>query len=57
MIEPPAELVDCFGTQVQSLDERIRSNVSDSRTLTDQRDALLPKLVSGKVRLEMSSKP
>ena len=52
VIEPLAELVDCFGIQVQSLDRRIRSSVSDSCTLTDQRDALLPSLVSGDVRVE-----
>ena len=51
VIEPPAELVDCFETQVQLLDQRIRSNSSGSRILTDQRDALLPKLVSGELRM------
>ena len=51
VIEPPVELVNCFETQVQSLDQRLRSNLSDSRTLTVQRDALLPKLVSGEVSL------
>ena len=53
VIEPPAELVDCFENQTQSLDKRIRSNASDSRTLAAQRDALLPKLVSGEMRVEM----
>ncbi len=51
VIEPPAKLVDCFETYVQSLDERIRSSVSESRILTAQRDALLPRLVSGEVRV------
>ena len=51
VIQPPAELVDCFETQVKSLDQRIRSNVSSSRTLTDQRDTLLPKLISGELRV------
>ena len=34
VIEPLAKLVDRFETQVQSLDQRIRSSVADSRTLT-----------------------
>ncbi len=54
MVEPPAELVDWYETQVQSMDKRIRSNVSDSRTLIYQRDALLPRLVSGAVRVTCS---
>ena len=49
IIEPTANLVDCFETCVMAWDERIRSNTSESRTLTAQRDALMPKLISGEL--------
>ena len=52
VIEPPADLVGRFENQVQALDQRIRLCVSVSRTLTDQRDTLLPKLISGEVRVK-----
>ena len=55
VIEPPAELVDCYESRMQSLDQRIRLNVSNSRTLTDRRDTLLMKLVSGEYRVGESS--
>ena len=48
VVEPIVELIARFERQVQSLDGRIRANVSDSRAVTTQRDALLPKLISGK---------
>ena len=51
VIEPTSELVECLEAHSQSLDNRIRSSALGSRTLTAQRDALLPNLVSGKVRL------
>ena len=52
VIEPPAELVECFEDQVKSKDLCIRSNVTSSRTLTDLRDTLLPKLISGEIRVK-----
>ena len=51
MIEPPAELIDYFERQVQALDVRIRGNAEVPRGLTDQRDALLPRLVSGEIAI------
>ena len=48
-VEPMPELVKHFTALALVLDNRIRSNVSDSQTLSAQRDALLPKLVSGEV--------
>lgn len=50
-IEPTSDVVDAFGTFALQLDGRIRSNVAESRTLAALRDALLPKLVSGKLRV------
>ena len=50
-IEPTSDVVDAFGTFALQFDRRIRSNVAESRTLAALRDALLPKLVSGKLRV------
>ena len=52
VIEPPSDMVDYFETQSRMWEDRIRSNTSESRSLADQRDALLPRLVSGEVRME-----
>ncbi len=45
VIEPKSPIIDFFGTLALGLDERIRSNVAESRTLAALRDALLPRLV------------
>ena len=51
MLEPRSELIKTFDTHTGPIDIRIRDNTSESRTLTTLRDALLPKLISGEVRL------
>ena len=51
IIEPDHESVDTFNIYVLSLDQRIRANVDESRTLSALRDALLPRLVSGQIRI------
>ena len=51
VIQPTGKLTEVFDSQIQPLDERIRSKYSNSRNLAAQRDALLPKLVSGEVRM------
>ena len=55
-VEPMPELVKHFTALVLVLDNRIRSNISDSRTLAAQRDALLPKLVAGEIRVTQNLK-
>ena len=50
IIEPDRKSVDTFNIYVLSLDQRIRANVDESRTLSALRDALLPRMLSGKVR-------
>ncbi len=52
VFQPTAKLIEVFETRIRSIDERIRSNDSNSRNLSYQRDALLPKLVSGNVRIK-----
>ena len=51
-VTPPISLVACFGEQVQSLFTRRHGLEEESRTLASLRDALLPKLVSGELRIE-----
>ena len=51
LVVPSASLLDAFGAQVGSLRTRVVSNAEDSRILAAQRDALLPRLVSGDVRV------
>ena len=48
---PPPKLADRFETVVQPIMSHILSNLHESCALTALRDALLPKLVSGEVRV------
>ena len=50
-VDPPAEFIDFFEDRVAPLDQQIRSNCLESRTLTILRDTLLPKLTSGDLKL------
>ena len=56
VVEPPSEIVSALENFVGPFDERIRRNVSLSRTLVQTRDLLLPKLMSGEVRLAEAEK-
>jgi type I restriction enzyme S subunit len=47
----PSALVTEFETRASPLDERIAQNTEQSRTLAALRDALLPELISGRLRL------
>ncbi len=51
VIEPSSGVIDAFESVAWLLDERIRSGTANSRALATERDALLPKLVSGVVRV------
>ena len=52
VVEPPVSLVDAFENSVREWDERIRVNVAEAFALATQRDALLPKLVSGEIAVD-----
>ena len=54
IIIPPTELVDKFEYEVSPLDEKIYRNCLQIRTLEKLRDMLLPKLMSGEVRVVRS---
>ena len=51
VIRPPAEIAAAFGGVVQDLFSRIGANARESRTLAQTRDLLLPKLMSGEIRV------
>ena len=51
VLEPTPKLVELFECHVGPLDDRIRRNVTESETLAQTRDLLLPKLMSGEIRL------
>ena len=50
-IKPPKYLIEQFQKEVKPLDDKIILNTTQIRTLTALRDTLLPKLMSGEVRL------
>jgi type I restriction enzyme S subunit len=52
VVLPPDPVATAFTDLVQPLVERIVTGIHESRTLAALRDALLPKLVSGKIRVE-----
>lgn len=51
VVTPPPELFAAFDKIARPLYERIVSNERESRTLAAQRDTLLPKLLSGELRV------
>jgi len=48
---PPAEIAKSFASTARNVTDRIRTNNAESRTLAALRDALLPKLISGELRV------
>ena len=50
VVTPPKAVCEVFSDMVQPYFAQIRVNADESRTLTAQRDALLPRLVLGEVR-------
>jgi type I restriction enzyme S subunit len=50
-LNPGDPLLSAFSEQVQPYFSRLRHNVDESKTLTALRDVLLPKLMSGEVRV------
>ena len=51
LLVPPPELAKRFADTLAPLDQRIVANNEESRTLAAMRDALLPKLLSGELRV------
>ncbi len=51
LVVPPAELVDKFTTLAAAIHSQVEANLQQSRTLAALRDTLLPKLLSGELRV------
>ena len=51
VIIPPRDLTLAYDESVAPILEKIHANLMQSRTLTALRDALLPKLISGDIRV------
>ena len=51
VVEPTTKLVELFDCYVGPLDDHIGMNFSESETLAQTRDLLLPKLMSGEIRV------
>ncbi|MGV8079636.1 MAG: restriction endonuclease subunit S [Syntrophales bacterium] len=52
ILVPPAIVIQAFDQQVQELLSKMRLNSLESRTLAALRDTLLPKLISGELRIK-----
>ena len=57
MLEPTPEIISLFEDTIGPFDKYIRKNVAESRTLARTRDQLLPKLISGEIRLRKAENP
>ena len=55
LAEPPGGAVEGYGGLVRPFFERATSLRDESRSLAEQRDALLPKLVSGELRVALGA--
>lgn len=56
VLVPPEPVAQAFTDQVKPLVDMIATNVLQSRTLAALRDALLPKLLSGEIRVKEAEK-
>ena len=51
LVVPPLPLMECYLRLVLPIRQRMAANVRESRTLASLRDTLLPKLLSGEIRM------
>ncbi|HJX15103.1 MAG TPA: restriction endonuclease subunit S [Candidatus Deferrimicrobiaceae bacterium] len=56
VVVPPANIAEAFNAQIRSAIDRIVVSTHESRTLAALRDALLPKLLSGEIRIKDAKK-
>jgi type I restriction enzyme S subunit len=56
LVEPPQKLAKQFGALVRPLFVRASAAVRESRALAALRDTLLPKLISGELRVESAER-
>jgi len=53
IVIPPTEIIELFESLLYPIDQKIEDNEIQSRTLSNLRDSLLPKLMSGKIRVKI----
>ena len=51
-LRPPNEIIQAFERLAYPLDQSIENNEKESRTIAQTRDTLLPKLLSGEIRVD-----
>ena len=51
-LSPPNEIIEAFERLIFPLDQSVENNENESRTLAQTRDTLLPKLLSGEIRVD-----
>jgi len=56
IVVPPIEVAEAFNKHILVIVQALRSNIFQSQTLTAIRDALLPKLLSGELRVKEAEK-
>ncbi|MGN6306793.1 MAG: restriction endonuclease subunit S [Mesorhizobium sp.] len=56
VLDPGNLSIQAFELAVQAMDDRIRSNTSESQILAATRDLLLPRLMSGEIRIRKAEK-
>lgn len=56
IVYPPEALLKAFGTTIDAVDSQFVANAQQSRILTSIRDTLLPKLISGELRIKDAEK-
>ena len=52
LVIPPLNVVEVFSNQISSFRDRVVSNASEIEVLANLRDTLLPKLLSGEIRVD-----
>lgn len=56
LVFPPVKLAQSFNLKMLPIIQKIRANIFESQTLANIRDTLLPKLMSGEVRVKEAEK-
>ena len=56
LLLPPSEILNIFNDNMDKLYEKFTKNLEENNTLKSIRDSLLPKLVSGKIRVPLEGK-
>lgn len=55
LLRPSAGIIEAFEHLIYPLDQSIENNENESRTLAQTRDTLLPKLLSGEIRVDKAN--